>query len=391
MQYRSDKHGALISALGYGCMRFSRNGSSIDLPKASREVAQAIELGVNYFDTAYFYPGNEVALGEILSGGGLRDKVYIATKLPLIFVRGRDSIDRLFETQLKRLKTDHIDYYLMHMLNDMPTWKRLQTLGIEDWLEKRRARGDIVRVGFSYHGNAESFRHIIDAYDWDMCQIQYNYMDEYFQAGKAGLKYAATKGVPTVIMEPLRGGRLVGLMPQSAKEIIAKENVGTAASLALRWLWNQPEVMCVLSGMNSLEMVRENAQTAKNSPAGCLTEREMEVIEKVRAEILSRTKVSCTGCGYCMPCPKGVDIPTAFRCLNLVHSENRQSARVDYRRCTAYRNEQSSASQCIGCGACETHCPQNIEIRQLLKEAAHELEGFTYPIVKRGVKLLKIY
>ncbi len=391
MQYRSDRHGTQISALGYGCMRFSRSGSSIDLSKAKREVVEAIALGINYFDTAYFYPGNEVALGEILSGGGLRDKVLVATKLPLIFVRGRDSIDRLFETQLRRLKTDHIDYYLMHMLNDIPTWKRLQALGIEDWLEKKRACGEIVRVGFSYHGSAESFRYIIDSYDWDMCQIQYNYMDENFQAGKSGLDYASSRGVPTVIMEPLRGGRLVGLLPQSAKDIIAKENVGTAARLALRWLWNQPEVMCVLSGMNSLEMVRENAATAAESPVGCLTGRELEVIERVRSEIVARTKVNCTGCGYCMPCPKGVDIPTAFRCLNLVYSENKPSARVDYRRCTVYRNEQSSASQCVGCGACEAHCPQNIEIRKMLKEAARELEGITYPIVKRGVKILKIY
>ena len=225
-----------------------------------------------------------------------------------------------------------------------------------------------------------------------MCQIQSITWTENYQAGKSGLAYAASRGVSAVIMEPLRGGRLVGLLPQSAKDIIAGENVGTAARLALRWLWNQPEVMCVLSGMNSLEMVRENAKTAEESPAGCLTVQELNVIDAGPEWKSPRGQRSgCTGCGYCMPCPKGVDIPTAFRCLNLVCSESRMSARVDYRRCTAYRNEQSSASQCVGCGACEAHCPQNIEIRKMLKEAVRELEGITYPIIKRGVKISKIY
>lgn len=392
MQYRPDKHGRLISALGYGCMRFSRAGAGVDIKKTEREIAEAMELGVNYFDTAYFYPGSEAALGEILSREGRRDKVAVTTKLPLIFVRGADSFDKLFETQLRRLKTDHVDYYLMHMLGDMTAWERLRSLGIEEWLEKKKASGQISRVGFSHHGTSESFCSLLDVYDWDLCQIQYNYMDENFQAGKRGLKLAGEKNIPVVIMEPLRGGRLVGLLPNTSKELIAKEGGGASpARLALRWLFDQPEVMCVLSGMNSLEMVRENAETARLAPVGCLTDAERALIEKVKADIEQHTRVNCTGCGYCMPCPKGVDIPAAFRCLNMAHAEGKRSARTDYRRATAFRREQSSASQCVGCGACEKHCPQGIQIRDMLKEAAAVLENPIYKISKRGVKLLKIF
>ena len=392
MLYRADKYGARVSALGFGCMRFSRNGASVDVKKAEAEVERAMELGVNYYDSAYIYPGIEAALGEIMSRNGRRDRVMLATKLPLLLVRDKASIDKYFETQLKRLKTDHIDYYLMHMLNDLTTWERLRSLGIEEWLEKKKASGQILRACFSFHGSAGAFREVLDAYPWDMCQIQYNYMDENFQAGRAGLKYAGEKGIPVVIMEPLRGGRLVGLLPRSAKEIIKSEGAGLSpAGLALRWLWDQPEIMCVLSGMNSMEMLEENVKTASRSPVGCMSESEHELVRKVKEDIAAKIRVPCTGCGYCMPCPRGVDIPTAFRCLNMASAENLRSARTDYQRATAYRKEQSSASQCVRCGKCETHCPQGIKIRDMLKEAAGELEGPFYPIVKKAVTLLKLY
>ena len=392
MLYRTDKYGTPVSALGFGCMRLSRNAGAIDVKKAEREIAESMEKGVNYFDSAYIYPGVEAAVGEIMSHSGRRDRVLLATKLPLLLVRDASSIDKFFETQLKRLKTDRIDYYLLHMLNDLSTWERLRALGIEEWLERKKASGEIGRAAFSFHGSAAAFRDVLDAYPWDMCQIQYNYMDENFQAGRAGLKYAGEKGIPAVIMEPLRGGRLVGLLPKSTKALIAAEGGGASpAQLALRWLWDQPEIMCVLSGMNSPEMLRENVRTAFSSPVGCMTEEEHALIERVREDIRTHTRVACTGCGYCMPCPKGVDIPTAFRCLNMASSESLRSARTDYQRATAYRREQSSASQCIGCGRCETRCPQGIAIRDMLKTAAKELEGPLYPIVKKGIRILKLY
>lgn len=233
---------------------------------------------------------------------------------------------------------------------------------------------------------------LVDAYDWDFCQIQYNYMDEYSQAGRAGLQYAHAKGLPVIIMEPLRGGRLVDRLPESAKQLFKSEGIKyTPAGLAFRWLYDQPEVTCVLSGMNSLEMVKENTTTASECPAGGLTSEEKELIERVKAEIKRSVKVGCTGCGYCMPCPKGVDIPGTFLCYNAIYSEGKGSARMDYLRCTALRKNFSSASQCVGCGKCEMHCPQQIEIRKELKTASRELEGILYKSTKMAVRLFHLY
>ncbi|MBE5996854.1 MAG: aldo/keto reductase, partial [Lachnospiraceae bacterium] len=307
MKYRNNKIGEPLSILGYGCMRFSRKGSGIDLEKTQEEILKAIENGVNYFDTAYIYPGSEDALGEILSRTGKRDEVNIATKLPQYLIRSRSAIDRYFSEELTRLKTDHIDYYLMHMLTDVAAWNKLQALGIEQWIAEKKAAGQIRQIGFSFHGNTEMFLKILEAYDWDFCQIQYNYMDEVSQAGRRGLQAAAEKGIPVIIMEPLRGGKLVNLLPESAKKRIAEEGGGrTAAELAFDWLWDQPEVTVVLSGMNSLEMVEENCRTASKAEPGMLTDADRDLIAGVKDAINEKLKVPCTGCGYCMPCPKGV-------------------------------------------------------------------------------------
>ncbi|MEE1243067.1 MAG: aldo/keto reductase, partial [Frisingicoccus sp.] len=221
MQYRSDKYGNQISVLGYGCMRFTQKGGKFDLDKAGREVMAAYEAGVNYFDTAYVYSGNEAALGEILEKYGIRDKIYIATKLPHYLIRSDKAAERMFQEELKRLRTDYIDYYLMHMLTDVKTWERLKSLGIEEWIQEKKASGAMRQIGFSYHGNSEMFCKLIDAYDWDFCMIQYNYLDENSQAGRTGLQYAASKGIPVMIMEPLRGGRLVNNLPEKAKKLFA--------------------------------------------------------------------------------------------------------------------------------------------------------------------------
>ncbi len=304
MQYRKDKKGNDISILGYGCMRFTTKGGGIDIDKAEKEVMAAIAGGVNYLDTAYVYPGNEAAVGEILRRNQCRDAVKIATKLPHYLIKSMGGVEKIFQEELKRLKTDHIDYYLLHMLTDVPTWEKLRRMGMAEWIEKKLASGEIRNIGFSYHGNTHVFQQLVDAYDWDFCQIQYNYMDERSQAGVDGLRYANSRGLPVIIMEPLRGGRLVDLLPTSAKQLFWQDPAGrTPAALAFRWLYDQPEVTCVLSGMNSLEMVGQNLETADKAGAGCLTEDDRAFLEKVKAEIRKSVRVGCTGCGYCMPCP----------------------------------------------------------------------------------------
>lgn len=392
MQYRKDKKGSDISVLGYGCMRFTKKGTVIDLDKAKREMSAAIEAGVNYFDTAYIYPGNEAAVGEILEQLGCRKKIHLATKLPHYLIKSMDGAEKMFQEELRRLRTDYIDYYLMHMLTDLPTWERLKRLGIEEWIAEKKSTGAIRNIGFSYHGKTDVFQQLVDAYEWDFCQIQYNYLDEHSQAGVEGLRYANALGLPVIIMEPLRGGRLVNFLPEPARELFRLDpEMRTPAELAFQWLYDQPEVTCVLSGMNSLEMVKQNVKTAEMACPGCLTDSSRSLIEQVKAEIYKNVKVGCTGCGYCMPCPKGVDIPGTFLCYNAMYSERKASARKEYLLCTAARRDQSSASQCVGCGTCEAHCPQQIEIRKELKNAAKELETIPYKLMKAGVRLFRLW
>ena len=381
MKYRKDRKGEQISILGYGCMRFTSSVRGIDIDKAEKEIMEAYNAGVNYFDTAYVYSGSEAALGEILERNHIRDKVNIATKLPQYLISNRAALDRYFDEELRRLRTDHVDYYLMHHMTAMNQWDKLLAVGIEEWVKEKKASGQIRNIGFSYHGNTEDFIGILNAFDWDFCQIQYNYMDENTQAGAEGLKAAAEKGVPVVIMEPLRGGKLVGLLPEKAKKLIANHPAGyTPAELGLKWLWNQPEVTCVLSGMNSLEMVRENCRIASESEAGCLTEEDMKVIEEVKGIIKETELVGCTGCRYCMPCPKGVDIPALFRSYNAMNIDGKAAARGEYFQTVALRKEPAFATQCIGCGKCEQHCPQSIPIREKIKEADKAIRPLPYRI-----------
>ena len=392
MNYRKDKYGNDLSILGYGCMRFSRAGGKIDIDKAEQEIMAAFRGGVNYYDTAYVYPGSEAALGEILERNHIRDQVAIATKLPHYLIKAADSMEKYFREQLKRLRTDYVDYYLMHMLTDVQTWERLKGLGIVEWLEQKKNSGEIRQAGFSYHGNSGMFCRLVDAYDWDFCQIQYNYMDENTQAGRKGLQYAAAKGLPVVIMEPLRGGKLVNNLPGEAKALFEGYPVKhTPAGWALRWLWNQPEVTCVLSGMNSREMVEDNVKTASEVSVGELRVQEEEMLQKVVRAINARMKVGCTGCGYCMPCPKNVDIPGTFAAYNRRCSEGKRAALMEYFMCTAMRRTSSAASNCIECGKCEKHCPQHIEIRKELKNARRQLEGPVYKVGRKIVAFLKLY
>ena len=392
MNYRQDKYGNDISILGYGCMRFTQNMGRIDTQKAEREIMTAYKAGVNYFDTAYVYPGSEAALGEILERNAIRDKIYIATKLPHYLIRSTERLESLFQEQLKRLRTDHVDYYLMHMLTDVDTWERMRELGVEDWLEEKKKSGAIRQVGFSYHGNTDMFCQLVDAYHWDFCQIQYNYMDEHSQAGRRGLLYANQKGLPVVIMEPLRGGRLVNRLPEEAMSIFAGHPAGySPVQWALRWLWNQPEVTCVLSGMNSIEMVKDNCTTASNVASGELGPAEEEMLTRVVASINAKMKVGCTGCGYCMPCPKNVDIPGTFSAYNRRYTEGKGRALVEYAMCTAFRKTSTAASNCVGCGKCEQHCPQHLPIREHLKQAQKELEPPVYKLARKVVEKLRLF
>ncbi len=382
MQYRKDRYGNPISVLGYGCMRFTPTAGKIDMAKTEKEILEAFHGGVNYFDTAYIYPGSEAALGEILARNGIREQVNIATKLPHYLLKKPEDLDRCFSEELRRLKTDHVDYYLMHMLTDTKTWQRLEGLGIVQWLAGKKASGQIRQVGFSYHGNSDMFCKLLDVYDWDFCQIQYNYLDENSQAGATGLHRAAEKGLPVIIMEPLRGGRLTNTLPASAKKIIAHTSL-TPAQFAFRWLWDQKEVTCVLSGMNSLDMVKENLATAQVTNPGSLTPEDRGVYTKVVAAINENMKVGCTGCRYCMPCPKGVDIPGTFAAYNRMASDGYWKALTEYFMITGVRKDYTGPGNCIGCGKCEQHCPQHLPIRQELKNARKALEGIPYRIGRK--------
>ncbi|MBR2576719.1 MAG: aldo/keto reductase [Firmicutes bacterium] len=386
MKYRTDKYGEKISQLGYGCMRFTRKGAGIDYEKAEKEVMMAVEQGVNYYDTAYVYGGSEECLGRILAENHCRDKVKVATKLPQYILRSEKGIEKTFREELSRLRTDYIDYYLMHMFTDPLEWEKLQELDIEEWIRRKKEEGSIRQIGFSYHGNSDSFLKILELYDWDFCQIQYNYLDEHTQAGRVGLKAAAAKGIPVIIMEPLRGGKLVNL-PEKAKKALRDSSTGyTPAELALRWLWDQPEVTCVLSGMNSTEMVEENIRIASDADAGSLTEKDFEVIEAIKAAVKEKEKVGCTGCRYCMPCPAGVDIPAVFHYYNLCYLDKKMTGRFEFARNVGMQKEPGYATRCVGCGKCEQHCPQQIPIIEMLKTADRDLRP---PLFRVGIPIAR--
>jgi hypothetical protein len=389
MQYRNDKKGDALSILGFGCMRFTRKGGGIDLDKAEQEILAAYRAGVNYYDTAYIYPGSEEAVGKIFERNDMRGHIKIATKLPQYLCGSRAAVDRYFSEQLSRLRTDHVDYYLMHHMTDIAMWKKLERIGIREWIEEKKASGAIRNIGFSYHGNTENFLKVLDAYDWDMCQIQYNYYDRTSQAGEEGLKAAAAKGIPVVIMEPLRGGKLVNLLPKEARTAMQASGRGwSAAEWGLRWLYDQPEVTVVLSGMNSLEMVEENCRIASEALAGHMEARDLAVLDEVVEAIRAKDRVGCTGCRYCMPCPQGVDIPATFAAYNAMALESKGEGRKQYFQTVAMTKDPAFATQCIGCGKCESHCPQNIPIREKLKEADKALRPLHYRI---GIGAARFY
>lgn len=391
MNYRTNsKNGDQLSILGYGCMRFPTKGNSIDEKEAEKLIVSAIEKGINYFDTAYIYHfgKSEGFLGKVLAKG-YRDQVKIATKLPPYLVRAAGDMDKIFNIQLERLQTNRIDYYLIHMLSDLETWERLKALGIEAWIADKKKSGQIINIGFSYHGGKNEFIRILDNYPWEFCQIQYNFLDENNQAGKSGMQYAASKGIPVIVMEPLRGGKIVSHLPKEVHEIWAgeKNTPRTPVDWALRWIWNHEEATLLLSGMGTQDQIAENVKTASESRANALTEQELGLFERVKEILKSKTKVDCTACGYCLPCPAGVDIPTCFSQYNEKYLMGKSGSKTKYMQNTgAFSAKPSYASLCVECGKCEKHCPQNIEIIKNLKNVKREMEG---PVLIKVVKLAK--
>lgn len=379
MNYREmGKTGDSVSILGYGCMRFPHVNGRVDQERTERQIIQAIENGVNYFDTSVIYHGgkSESILGDILARG-FRDRVRIATKLPPFMVHSVKDMNNILDNQLKKLRTDHIDYYLLHAVNDFGGWERLKRLGVREFIEQAKKDGRIRYTGFSYHGDKEDFRAIVDDYAWDMCQIQYNYIDEYFQAGREGLEYAASRGLGVVIMEPLRGGSLVGRMPREIEKIWDSSGIKrTPVDWALRWLWDQPAVTAVLSGMNEEAHIDENTRLAGEVQPNRLTEGELKLYERVKDEYYRLMKVGCTGCGYCMPCPAGVDIPFCFSYYNARHFFGAGRARWQYIAFAGglMGGTPSYASLCKKCGKCEKACPQHLPIREKLAEVASDME-----------------
>lgn len=370
MEYRKfGKTNEDISILGFGCMRFPQSNGKIDRKEASKMVRYAIDNGVNYIDTAYPYHGgeSEIVVGEILKDG-YRDKVKLATKLPSWNINSREDMDKYLNEQLEKLQTDYIDFYLIHAL-DENLWNNLVENKIFDFLDNIKRSNKVKYVGFSFHDKYEIFEQIVDSYDWDFTQIQYNYIDEEYQAGTKGLEYAHKKGLGVVIMEPLRGGKLVSNMSKEITNIIDKANSKkTPAKWAFKFLYNKEEVGVVLSGMATMEQVIENIQICdEEGKVNSITQEEKEILESLRDNFKSKIKVNCTACKYCLPCPMGVDIPSCFEALNNASMFND----IEHVKNNMYKyiiSKENDASKCIECGKCEKVCPQHINIIKQLKE-----------------------
>lgn len=376
MRYREfGKTGEKISILGFGCMRFPQIDGEIDEGKTIEMVRYAIDNGVNYIDTAYPYHNgeSEIVVGKILKDG-YRERVNLATKLPSWEINSREDMDKYFNEQLKKLQTEQIDFYLIHAL-DKGLWENLVENNIFDFLNEIKKSKKVRYVGFSFHDKYEVFKEIIDSYDWDFTQIQYNYLDEEYQAGTKGLEYASEKDMGVIIMEPLRGGKLANNLPNDILEIINKsDSKKSPAQWAFKFLYNKPEIGIVLSGMSNIEQVIDNIRICnEDGAAGSMNLENEKVIEALRDTLKSKIKINCTDCKYCMPCPNGVNIPACFECLN--NSSMFNDIEGIKNNMYKYLIEQDvDASKCIECGKCEKSCPQHIDIINKLKKVKETFE-----------------
>lgn len=376
MQYRKfEKLGFECSAFGVGCMRLplqvnpdgTKSSENIDEQEAIKMIRHAIDNGVNYIDTAYGYHGgnSERLVGKALKDG-YRDKVKLATKLPVWLANSYEDFDRLLNEQLEKLQTDHVDFYLLHALHK-ESWEKVRDMGVLGFLDKAVEDGRIKHPGFSFHDELPVFKDIIDSYDWKMCQIQLNMLDDNYQAGVEGMKYAGSKGIPVVVMEPLRGGKLAAVS-QDIKDIWNESEVKrTPVEWAFRWLYNFPEVAVILSGVSTMEQLEDNLRIFGSAAANCMTEQEMSLVKKVKAVYDSKIKVGCTGCEYCLPCPNGVSIPEIF---SLYNESSIFGGKEGYqKRYKKLAMDDKDATKCIECGNCESACPQSLQIIEQLKEA----------------------
>ena len=384
MQYREDKvSGNKLSILGLGCMRLSRN-----MDETEQMILTAIDKGVNYFDTAYIYQNSEETLGTILNKNKKRSSVFIATKLPLILCKGSDDFNKFLNKSLERLQTDYIDYYLLHAVGGVDEWEIFRKWGIEQWIDEKKREGKIRQLGFSFHGSRGDFLKILDDRKWDFCQIQYNYSNENYQAGKDGLKAAFAKGIPVIIMEPLLGGQLVTGLPREAVNVFAKINPSLSpAAWGFRWLWNQEEVICVLSGMNTVAQMEENLQSVENF--NFVTENELVAYNEVIGIFNSAFKIHCTGCNYCMPCPKGIDIPGCFSIYNRSFTQKFRDVLPQYFICIgAMSKKYRTPKFCVKCGQCEKKCPQHLPIINFLKQVTKRMEPLP---IRFGLSLMRLF
>ena len=385
MLYRKMRStGDELSILGFGCMRLPQKAGRIDEERATTQLRAAIDRGVNYIDTAvpYHMGTSEPFLGRVLSSPGYRERVKLATKLPPWQTETREDMDRILGEQLRRLQTDCIDYYLIHSLSGS-NWAKLRDLDVLGFLEEARADGRIVNAGFSFHGALPDFKEIVDAWEWQFCQIQYNYLDERLQAGTEGLEYAASRGLGVVIMEGLRGGLLGRSAPPEVQAILDEAEVKRSpAEWAFRWIWNRPEVHVVLSGMNEEAHIDENLRVADEALPESLTNRELELVGRAAAAHRSLMKVDCTGCRYCLPCPSGVAIPECLRFYNAKLALRDRKAAMFYAVFVGGSTPEGSglASRCTGCGTCLEKCPQRLQIPDLMRDVAAELEGWSLPL-----------
>lgn len=383
MQMRKLNNGDQISALGFGAMRLPTKNMGIDKERAKEQIYSAIDQGVNFIDTAFIYHGggSESLLGDILKGE-YREKVKLCTKMPLWFIKSYEDMEKYLEKQLKTLQTDYIDYYLLHGL-DKNKFDKLIELKIFDFLEKAQDEGKIKKIGFSFHDNIKAFKHIADAYDWDACLLQYNFLDETNQAGTEGVKYAANKGIDVFVMEPLKGGILAGKVPEEVQKLWDTADVKRSpADWALRWVLNHPEVKCVVSGMNDAEQVKENIKVASDTTPNSLTDEEFKLYDEVKEAYNELIEVECTGCGYCMPCPRKVNIPRCFELYNQKSMFNDMGSSMNYLSILggAMAEEASYAGLCNGCGTCVKLCPQNLDIPELLGDVSKKMEGRVFKI-----------
>ena len=363
--------GIETSLLGFGCMRFpTLENGEINEPEAERMLDKAIAEGVNYIDTAYPYHGgkSEIVTGKVLKKYD-RDSFYLATKLPLWLVNSLEDVDRLFEEQLAKLQTDHIDFYLMHALG-RERWDAMKKLGVVERLAKLKEEGKIKYLGFSFHDSYEVFEEILNYRDWDFCQIQLNYMDAQEQAGLKGCELAASKNIPLVIMEPVKGGSLAVFADDIMEKFHAMDAQASAASFALRWVGSLPGVKVILSGMSTMEQVEDNLNTFRSFRP--LSEQEQGMIREVTDTLRSRVQNGCTGCRYCMPCPAGVDIPGCFGVWNTYHMY--QNYNMVKGRWENELGDAKQAKNCVKCGKCEQACPQKLSIRQDLERVQADLD-----------------